>query len=181
MHPKAISRWAKLLPPACAAGFLLLAGCGYRVAGRANALPKTIHTIAVPAFVNRTTNYRIEDRITNAVVHELLARTKYRVVAKPDDGDAILRGEIDTVAGAAMVFDPTTARATTILVTVTMKVSLQDRASGNTLYHNDNLLFREPYEVSTDIPSFFQEEGPALDRMARDLAARLVADMLENF
>ena len=80
-----------------------------------------------------------------------------------------------------MVFDPTTSRATTILVTVTMKVSLQDRASGNILYHNDNLLFREPYEVSTDIPSFFQEEGPALDRMARDLAARIVADMQENF
>jgi hypothetical protein len=170
-----------LLLAACLAGLLPLAGCGYRVAGRANALPPTIRTIAVPAFVNRTTNYRIEDRITNAVIHELLARTKYRVVAKPDDGDAILRGEIDTVAGAAMVFDPVTARATTILVTVTMKVSLQDRASGSTLYHNDNLLFREPYEVSEDIPSFFQEEGPALDRMARDLASRLVADMLENF
>jgi hypothetical protein len=62
-----------------------------------------------------------------------------------------------------------------------MKVNLQDRASGNILYQNDNLLFREPYEISTDIPSFFQEEGPALDRMARDLAGRLVADMLEKF
>jgi hypothetical protein len=181
LHRSVFSRRAIPLLAACAAGFLALGGCGYRVAGRANALPPTIRTIAVPAFVNRTSTYRIEDRVTNAVVHELLARTKYRVVAKPDDGDAVLRGEIDTIGGAAMVFDPVTARATTILVTVTVRVGLQDRASGNTLYHNDNLLFREPYEVSTDIPSFFQEEGPALDRMARDLAARLVADMLENF
>jgi hypothetical protein len=157
------------------------AGCGYRVAGRANALPPAIRTIAVPTFLNRTSNYRIEDRFTNAAIHELLARTKYRVVPKPGDGDAVLRGEIDTIEGTAVVFDPTTARATTILVTVKMKVSLQDRSSGNILYENDNLLFREPYEISTDIPSFFQEEGPALDRMARDLAGRLVADMLENF
>ena len=181
MRRREFSRGSRRFLAVCAVGLFAAAGCGYRVAGRTNALPTTISTIAVPAFVNRTVNYRIEDRFTNAVIHELLARTKYRVVAKPDAGDAILRGEIDSIDGAAMVFDPTTARATTILVTVKMKVSLQDRASGNTLYQNDNLLFREPYEISTDIPSFFQEEGPALDRMARDVAGRVVADMLENF
>ena len=29
---------------------MLCAGCGYRVAGRADLLPSNIHTIAVPAF-----------------------------------------------------------------------------------------------------------------------------------
>jgi hypothetical protein len=32
-----------------------------------------------------------------------------------------------------------------------------------------------------DIPSFFQEEGPALGRMSRDFASQLVSDVLENF
>jgi hypothetical protein len=32
-----------------------------------------------------------------------------------------------------------------------------------------------------DIPSFFQEEGPALDRMSRDFASQLVSDVIENF
>ena len=165
----------------CVSSTATLVGCGYRVAGHANALPPGIHTIAVPAFLNRTSNYRIEERFTNAVTHELLADTKYKVAAKPEDGDAVLRGEIDSIEGAAVVFDPATARATTILVTVRMRVSLEDRTTGNVLYHNDGFLFREPYEISTDIPSFFQEEGPALDRMAKDFASRLVADMQENF
>src|SRR5262249_17816564 len=137
-------------------------------------------TIAVPAFVNRTSQYRIEQRLTEAVVAELLARTHYRVVARPEDGDAVLRGEVDTIESSAVVFDSATGRATTILLTLRMKVNLQDRA-GKMLYHNDKFLFREPYEISTDIPVFFQQQGPAFGRVARDFAQRLVSEMLENF
>jgi outer membrane lipopolysaccharide assembly protein LptE/RlpB len=164
-----------------AAAIFSLSGCGYHVAGRANLLPATIKTIAVPAFTNRTANYRIEERLTNAVVHEFLARTTYHVVPQPDAADAVLRGEVDTIGNSAEVFDPVTGRATTVLVTVTMKVRLEDRATGNVLYHNDNFVFREPYEISTDIPSFFEEESPALDRLSRDFAQRLVSDVLEQF
>jgi hypothetical protein len=92
----------------------------------------------------------------------------------------VLHGEVTSIESSSMVFDSATGRATTILVTVRMKVSLEDRA-GKVLYHNDNFLFREPYEVSVDVPVFFQQEGPALDRLARDFAQRLVADVMEGF
>ena len=36
---------------AVVAASALLAGCGYRVAGRSDGLPKSIHVIAVPALV----------------------------------------------------------------------------------------------------------------------------------
>jgi hypothetical protein len=75
----------------------------------------------------------------------------------------------------------TTARATTMLVSVHMKVSLEERETKKVLYKNDNYLFREPYEISTDPSKFFDEQGPALERMSRDFAARLVSDVLENF
>jgi outer membrane lipopolysaccharide assembly protein LptE/RlpB len=166
---------------AVAACVLWLAGCGYHVAGASNHLPASIHTIAVPAFENRTTTYRIEQRLTDAVVHELLARTNYRVVANPAAGDAVLHGSVLTITGAPVIFDNATGRATTVLVTVTMAVRLEDRATGNVLYRNDSVVFREAYEISTDVPSFFEEEGPALDRLSRDFAMRVVAEMLENF
>ena len=167
----------------CGAALLMvlcLGGCGYHVAGGKNSLPPNIQTIAVPAFVNRTSNYRIEQRLTEAVVHELLARTKYRVVPRPEDADAVFHGEVTSIESSALVFDSSTGRATTVLVTVNMKASLQDRA-GNVLFSNDKFVFREPYEVSTDLTVFFQQEGPALDRMSRDFAQRLVSDVLENF
>jgi len=176
------SRWLRALYlPLAFTAATVLAGCGYHVVGRTATLAPGVQTIAVPVFVNRTSNYRIEQRLTDAVIHELLARTKYRVVAKPEDADAVLRGEVTGVEGSVVVLDSATGRATTLLVTVRMKVHLDDRASGKTLFDNDNFLFREPYEISTDVPSFFQEEGPALGRMSVDFAMRLVADILENF
>src|SRR5215470_16790004 len=64
-------------------------GCGYHVAGKSDSLPKSIHVIAVPALENKTTSYRIEQRLTAATMHEFLARTQYRVVPDPASGDAV--------------------------------------------------------------------------------------------
>jgi Lipopolysaccharide-assembly len=162
------------------AAVLAASGCGYRVVGRANTLPEGAHTIAIPAFTNRTTTYRIEQIFTEAVAREFIARTKYRVVPEADGADLVLQAEVTNIAGGAVLFDPVTGRATTVLVTVNLTIALRDRA-GKILYQNNNFLFREPYEISVDIASFFQEEGPAVDRMARDFAARVVSDVLENF
>jgi hypothetical protein len=169
------------VPALLALALLFASGCGYRIAGRANTLPPSIKTIAVQAFENRTSTYRIEQRLTSAVVHEFLADTRYRVVSNPEDGDAVLRGIVTGIGGGAVVFDQNTGRATTVLVTVSMQAWLYDRRTGKDLYRNESFSFREPYEISTDIPSFFEESGPAVDRISRDFARRLVAEMRESY
>jgi hypothetical protein len=159
---------------------LAASGCGYRVAGRGTTLPPGARTIAVPALVNHTTTYRIEQRFTEALVHEFIARTNYRVVPEADDADIVLQGEVTSLGAGAVLYDPTTGAASTLLVTLQLKIGLRDR-SGKTLYQNNALVFREPYQISGSIASFFQEESPALDRMSRDFAARVVSDILDNF
>lgn len=168
---------------------MLLGGCGYHVAGRSDALPKNIHVIAVPALENKTTSYRIEQRLTAATVHEFLVKTKYRVVSNPENGDAVLRGRVLSVEAVPLLFDTTTGttgttgtgRATAMLVSVKCEVTFEERETGKVLYHTDNFLFRNQYEISTDVKSFFEEQDPALDRLAQDFAARLVAAVTENF
>jgi outer membrane lipopolysaccharide assembly protein LptE/RlpB len=169
--------------------FTTLSGCGYHVAGRSDALPKSIHVIAVPTLENKTTSYRIEQRLTAATVHEFLAKTSYRVVPDPANADAVLRGKVLSVEAVPLLFDTgvnpvtqtTTGRATAMLVTVKCEITFEERESGKILYHTDNFLFRNQYEISTDVKSFFEEQDPALDRLAQDFAARLVAAMIENY
>jgi outer membrane lipopolysaccharide assembly protein LptE/RlpB len=165
-------------------------GCGYHVAGRSNSLPKSIHVIAVPALENKTSSYRIEQRLTTAMVHEFLARTSYRVVSDPTNGDAVLRGRVLSLEAAPLLFDTATGRATTMLVTVKCEITFEERETGKVLYHTDNFLFRNQYEISTNvnnptdptaIKNFFEEQDPALDRLAQDFAARLVAAVMENY
>jgi len=162
-------------------GAFLASACGYHVAGRGSRLPERLHVLAVPAFQNRTTRYRIEQRLTSAVIQELLARTSYRVVSDEASADAVLRGEVTSIESSAVLFDTKTGRATTVLVTVRMKVRLLERDAKTALYQNDNFLFREEYQISTDVKSFFEEQEPALGRLARDFAASLVSALLENF
>jgi outer membrane lipopolysaccharide assembly protein LptE/RlpB len=163
------------------AAVLAVAGCGYHVAGHSTALPKTIHVIAVPALENKTTSYRLEQKLTSATVHEFLAKTSYRVVSNPEDGDAVLRGKVLSLEAVPLLFDTKTGRATTMLVTVKCEVTLTENATQKVLYHTDNFVFRNEYEISTDLKSFFEEQDPALDRLARDFAAHLVAAVIENY
>jgi len=151
------------------------------VAGRSNALPKSIHVIAVPALENKTTVYRIEQRLTAATVHEFLAKTPYRIVSDPANSDAVLRGKVLSLEVVPLLFDTRTARATTMMVTVKCEVTFEERETGKILYHTDNFVFRNQYEISTDVKSFFEEQDPALDRLAQDFATRLVAAVTENY
>src|ERR1700691_1675368 len=136
----------------CFAAIIFLSACGYHVGGTASQLPPGMKVIAIPTLKNDTPRYRIEQRMTEAVVHEFIARTKYRVVSSEDSADAVLHGEITSFEAIPAVFDTTpattpspttvptvntaTARATTMLVSVHMKVWLEERETNKVLYKN---------------------------------------------
>jgi outer membrane lipopolysaccharide assembly protein LptE/RlpB len=160
---------------------LTAAGCGYHVAGHASQLSSEWKDVAVPAFKNDTTTYRVEQRMTQAVIREFITRTKYRVVQDTKSADAVLHGEVLSIETDPVLFQATTGEVTTMLVTVHTKVELIDSKTEKPVYKNDDMVFRDEYQISSDVKSFFQEEDPALDRMSRDLASRLVSSVLENF
>lgn len=160
---------------------MAVAGCGYHVAGHASQLPAEWTDIAVPAFKNDTTTYRIEQRMTEAVIREFIMRTKYRVVQDPKSADAVLHGEVLSIETDPVLFEAATGEVTTMLVIVHTKVELIDNKTEKPVYKNDDMVFRDEYQIATDVKSFFQEQDPALDRMSRDLASHIVSNVLENF
>ena len=160
---------------------LFFPACGYHVAGTASRIPPDVKTIAVPAFKNLSSTFRIEQQLTTAVSRELLERTHYRILPNPPDADAVLTGTVKDVRARAITFDINTGRATSLQVQVTADVKLEDRHSHKILFSNSNYLFREEYQVSETPAALFEEDKPALDRLAHDLARTLVTDILENF
>lgn len=165
--------------------FLLAAlatlGCGYHTAGHATRIPASVRTIAVPVFVNQTQTYRIEQILTRDVVREFLARTHYQIANDAgQSADAVLKGTVVSAQAAPLTYDAQTGRISSAVVTVSMKVSLVDH-SGHTFFENQNYTFRQQYQVSREVTSFFEEETPALQRMSQDFARTLVGDILEAF
>jgi outer membrane lipopolysaccharide assembly protein LptE/RlpB len=159
----------------------IAAGCGYHVAGRVSKLPSDWKTIAVPAFKNDTRQYRIEQRFTQAVIREFITRTKYRIIQDEAAADGLLHGEVLTIETSPVLFDSNTGQVTAMLVTVHAKVLLVDQHMRKPVYQNDDMVFRDEYQISSDVQSFFEEQGPALERMSHDFAARLVSNVLEKF
>ncbi len=101
-----------------------------------------------PCSSIRRRTYRIEQILTSAVVRELTTRTQYKVLNKESgDADATLKGVVVLTQTAPVTYDSTTGRASTSLVTVSMKVTMTDK-SGKVLFENPNYVFREEYQIS---------------------------------
>ena len=164
---------------ACAA--LVASSCGYHTGGRADLVPKTIHTIAVPAFTNLTTRYKLTDQLPEAIAREFISRTRYRIVPDPSAADAVLEGAVLSYTSFPTVFDPATSRASSVEVHVTLRLSLLERATGKTLYTRPNFEVRERYQISIDPAAFFEESDSALARASQQTARQVVSSILENF
>ena len=160
---------------------LAFSGCGYHTAGHASRLAKNLHVIAIPGFTNQTQTYRLEQILTQDVVREFISRTNYQVLnSTSDSADATLKGVVVSAVASPLTYDAQTGRVSSSVVIVTMRVTLTNRA-GKILFENQNYTFREQYQVSKEIASFFNEETPALQRMSRDFARTLVSDILEAY
>ena len=156
-------------------------GCGYHTYGNAVALPQNIRTIAIPGFVSQSQIFRIEQLLTDAVVREFNARTQYHVIHEAKgDADAVLKATVLSASATPLAYDSQTGRAASALITVSIQVTLTDR-QGKVLFENPSYLFHDQYELSRDLASFFQEDSPAVDRLSRDFARTLVANILEAY
>ena len=160
---------------------LATAGCGYHTVGHSVQLPASVKTIAIPTFKNETNTYRIEQMLTNSVVREFTTRTHYQVLNDASDAaDATLRGTVLSTSASPLTYNSATGQAASVLIVVSMKVSLSDR-QGKVIYQNPAYLFREQYEVSQDLASFFEEDSPAFRRLSQDFSRTLVSNILEGF
>lgn len=173
--------WRRLPLLALLVVVLAPSGCGYHVAGRASRLPSDWSTIAIPAFKNDTTRYRIEQRLTEATIHEFITRTKYRVIQNEEAADGILHGEVVSIETSPVIFNSATGEVELMIVTIHARVLLVDNKTSKQVYKSNDMVFRDEYQISSDVQSFFDEQSPALGRMARDFASKLVSNVVENF
>jgi hypothetical protein len=158
-----------------------LTSCGYHVSGHGDQLPTTIKTIAVPAFSNATTRYKLTDHLPQAIGREFLTRTRYKIVSDPAQADAVLKGTVVNYVAYATIFDPVRSRATAVELHAVLNISLTDRATGKVLFSRPNLEIRERYEISVDPTQYFEESDAALDRVSDQVAKQVVSAILENF
>ena len=159
---------------------LTVTGCGYHEVGAATHLPPDARVLAVPVFATRTEAYHTETALTDAVIREFATRSRMRVSpGTGGDPDAVLHGTILNEVVAPLTYNTTTQQSSSYLITVVVSVTLTGRG-GKVLYENKNYVFRGQYQSTIDLPTFLDESPAAVERISRDFARALVADVLEG-
>jgi outer membrane lipopolysaccharide assembly protein LptE/RlpB len=165
----------------CLLSLLALTGCGYALVGKGNSLPATIHTIDIPAFVNKTTRVELEQRVTQSVAEEFVSRGRLKLVTNLNDADAVLHGSIDTFGIFPVAFNAQ-GRATQYQISITANIELVDhRNDDKVLWKNDQYRFTENYQVDITSSDSFDQETRAIEAIADRFAQSLVANLLEGF
>jgi len=161
------------------AAAVLSTACGYHVSGHGDMLPKNTRTIAISAFSNLTTRYKLARTLPTDIGHEFLSRTRYKIVADPNAADAVLTGTLNNFVAYPTI--SAGGRSTTVEAVVTLTITLTDRATGAVLYSRAGAEFRERYEISTDPKAYFDESGSAMERLSRSVARSVASGILEKF
>ncbi len=145
-------------------------------------LPKNIKTVAVPAFQfeAKGLRYRVEARFTEAVSREIIRRGNgLKVQGSKTGADAVIEGTIRSFAFSGVVLD-SQGRARVYEVTIVGAVTVRDLRQNTILYDNQNFTFRDSFEFSNDPRSFFNEEDPAVERMARAFGESVVSAIVNG-
>ncbi len=145
-------------------------------------LPKHIRIIAVPAFQSeaRGLRYRVGSRFTEAVTKEIIRRGNgLKVQGSPTGADAVIEGTIRDFSFTGVLLDRE-GRARVYEVTIVSAVTIRDLKENKILYDNQNFVFRDSFEFSHDPRSFFNEEDPAVERIARMFAESVVSTVVNG-
>ena len=146
-------------------------------------LPPHIKTVAVPAFQlgPEGLRFKIEQRFTEAVMNELIRRGHgLRVQSEREGADAVIDGVIKSFTFSGVLLDDK-GRARIFEVTIAAAVTVRDQHENRVLYDNQNFIFRGEYEFANDPRNFFNEEDPAVMRMARSFAESIVSTLVNGF
>jgi outer membrane lipopolysaccharide assembly protein LptE/RlpB len=155
---------------------MALSGCGYSLRGH---LPDHIQTIAVPIFVNRTQEPAVDSFITRAVVEAFSTNGRLRL-AKVEDADSILEGEITGYVVDSIAFDRN-ANVQLYRLRVTLNLTMRDLRRNTVLFRQANFTEKSDFRVRGAVSQTIAREETALRQAAVDIARAVVSLAVDRF
>lgn len=174
--PSAISRFAGIviflfLP-------LLMAGCGYHIAGKGGKMPGDIKTLSIPVFANLTAKPEVESALTSAFVTELVTSVS---IAGFEEAEAVMYGTITSYSLTPVSYTKSDVNQEYRL-TVAISVRIEKKDTGKILWEDPAITDYEDFTVNiADVSATREAEDQALRKLARDTSRNVKEKLLEGF
>src|SRR5262245_17626217 len=136
-------RSARLLTIGFTAAAALAGGCAYTT--NTALLPSHLKTVAIPVFENGTTEYTLEQEVTDAVIARFVADNHLKVVDERS-ANSVIKGRITLYKNAVFGFNQA-AQAQEYRVTIATSVVFKDLIKNRELWNDQNLIKTSNYYV----------------------------------
>lgn len=120
------------------AGFLFLSGCAAPYTPAPQILPSHIKKIFIRPFVNTTTQYGLEEKLTLKVIDEFVRDGRLTLANSESEADGIIVGEISKYILQPLSYDSNNV-AEQYKLWVLLNVSMVDRIKNITLWSEPNM------------------------------------------
>jgi hypothetical protein len=155
----------RLVAAACCAAVFIRCGA-YSFSGAT--LPPHLKTVAVPLFDNRSPEYGVDQRITDAVI-EAVTRDNTLKIADPSNADCQLRGTLTRLEDRAGQYD-SNEEASTYRITITVQATFEDLHKKTVIWQNSFSAFGT---YGTDRDAGITE---AVDKLTTDIVNKMVSN-----
>jgi outer membrane lipopolysaccharide assembly protein LptE/RlpB len=148
--------------------------CAYSV--RTTSLAPHLKTVAIPVFENGTTEYTLEQEITEAVIARFVSNNALRVVDERS-ANAVIRGRVTQYRNAVFGFSEQT-RAQEYRVTIEVDVRFKDLVKNREVWAEPKMVKTANYYVQ-DVPgqaARTEQDGrkEAIQKIADEILSRTV-------
>jgi outer membrane lipopolysaccharide assembly protein LptE/RlpB len=149
-------------------------GCAYTTSPAL--LPSHLKTVAVPVFENATTEYTLEQEVTEAVIARFVADNHLKVVDERS-ANAVVKGRITSYRNSVFGFNQT-AQAQEYRVTLGVSVTFKDQVKNRELWSAPDMVKTANYYV-VDTPgdsarTELDGRRLAIAKVAEEIVARSV-------
>lgn len=141
-------RRTSLLSVATLAVVTAVGSCGYTTSPAL--LPSHLKTIAIPVFENTTTEFALEQEMTDAVVRRFVADNKLKVVDERS-ANAVVHGRIIGYRNSVFGISTDQAVAQEYRVAITVEVVFKDQVKNREVWTDPSLVKTANYYVQ-DVP-----------------------------
>ncbi len=150
--------------------FLLVStGCGYQFVGKETHVPSGLTSIAIPTFINYTSEPGIEVPFTTGFLVEFIRDKRVKVVDR-SEADCVLEGVIKSLQAYSVAYDRS-ALATEYQTTVVIDLTLR-RRTGEVLWTEKDMSESRWYKISSNVLSSEFSRETAIQQIGRYVAER---------
>lgn len=155
-------------------------GCGYAFAPQGDYIDRSIRTIYVEPFGNKTAQAEAENLVRTAFIDQVIQNTRFRVVPELEQADAVVSGNILAINTLAISYRKSILAAEERMM-ITLETSLREEAGGKILWASRGVTGYVDYELQDDINLLPATRKRALTKLSRDTAEKALNLMMSNF